>query len=222
MKKPIKQLIAENNEKRKGLNGENLAYYENFLTYIRSHLFKDERATEEVLLEIVDHLVLAQEEGKSAEEVFGKNPKELADEVVENIPAEPFQYLFLFGVELMTTLLACFSVVVGVMDLFTGQSKTIYTGNVLLIIGTFMALLALVIWISMKMLKEESFHPTKSKKFYVYTGIIFAVGSIAIALLANNVPTFGRAIELGQYGLFSVGCILALITFLMKKIREQR
>ncbi|MFP5303379.1 hypothetical protein R2R70_19570, partial [Cobetia sp. SIMBA_158] len=77
-------------------------------------------------------------------------------------------------------------------------------------------------WISMKMLKEESFHPTKSKKFYVYTGIIFAVGSIAIALLANNVPTFGRAIELGQYGLFSVGCILALITFLMKKIREQR
>lgn len=222
MKKPIKTLIAENNKKRKLLNEENVTYYENFLTYIRSHLFKDERATEEVLLEIVDHLLLAQEEGKSAKEVFGKNPKELADDVVENLPTEPFRNIFVFGVELMITLLASFTVVIGIMDIFMGQSKTIYAGNAFLIIGAFMTLLALVIWIFMKMLKEDSFNPSKSKKFYVFTGLTFMIGSIAIALLANKMPAFGRAIELGEYGMFGVGCVLVLISFLMKKIREQR
>ena len=75
MTRTIKKIIAENNEKRNLLSKDNEEYYTNFLTYVRSSFFKDEYATEEILLEMLDHVLLAQEEGKSAEAVFGKQPK---------------------------------------------------------------------------------------------------------------------------------------------------
>ena len=48
----IKQLVKENNEKRKQLTKENETYYEQLLVYIRSSLFREERATEELLYEM--------------------------------------------------------------------------------------------------------------------------------------------------------------------------
>ncbi|WP_339288736.1 DUF1129 family protein [Ureibacillus sp. FSL K6-0786] len=79
MKVSVKELIRQNNEKRKQLTPENQQYYENLLVYIRANLSRNERATEEVLLEMLEHLLEAQKEGKTASEVFGKNPKDLAD-----------------------------------------------------------------------------------------------------------------------------------------------
>lgn len=222
MQKPIKKIIKENNEKRKLLTEENLNYYENFLTYVRSNLFKDERATEEVLLEIVDHLLLAQEEGKSAEDVFGKNPQQLADDVVENLPIEPFRFQFLFGIELMATLLAVYTLVLGIFDIIVGNAKTIYIGNTIFLVAALMGVLSLIIVLVMKMLKQESFKKTKSKKFYFLIVGTMTIGSVAIAFVATKLPNFGRAVVIGEYGMFSIGCLLMLITFILKKIREQR
>ena len=222
MTRTIKKIIAENNEKRELLSDVNKEYYLNFLTYVRSSFFKDERALEEVLLEMLDHVLLAQEEGKSAEVVFGKKPKELADEVIENLPPEPFKYMFTFGLELLATLLACYTVAMGFMDIVTNQYKTLYVGNALIIVGTLVLTMVAIILITFYTLKKESFNKKKSKAAVIYFICIFVIGSISVGLLANYLPNFGREIDLGRYGMFSIGCLLALVTFILKKIREQR
>ena len=222
MTQTIKKITAENNEKRELLSRENEEYYSNFLIYVRSSFFKDERAVEEVLLEMLDHLLLAQNEGKSADAVFGKNPKELADEVIENLPPEPIKYMFTFGIEILATLLACYTVVIGLMDIITNQDKTFYVGNALIVVGTLLVTLAVLIIVFFYSMKKESFNKKKSKAPFIYFICIFTVGSTSVGFLANFLPDFGRAIEIGRYGMFSIGCLLALVTFIMKKIREQR
>lgn len=222
MTRTVKKIIAENNEKREILSTDNKAYFEDFLTYTRSNFLKDDRAREEVLLEMLDHLLLAEKDGKSAETVFGQNPKELADDVIENLPTEPFKYVFAFGLELIATLLACYTIVVGIMDMITAQAKTIYLGNAIIMVGILLATLAVLIYVIFYYLKKESFEKTKSKALYVYSILILLVGSFSPILLMKTLPHIGQEIELGRYGMFSIGCLLMLVTFLMKKIREQR
>ena len=222
MTQTIKKLVSENNEKRNLLTEENKEYYTNFLTYVRSSFFKDEYATEEVLLEMLDHVLLAQEEGKSAEAVFGKKPKELADEVIENLPPEPLKFMFTFGLELIATLLAGYTVIMGIMDIVTNQYKMMYVGNALIIVGTLFATMAALVIVIFYTLKKESFNKKKSKAPIIYFICIFVIGSVSVGLFSNFLPNLGRAIDLGRYGMFSVGCLLTLVAFITKKIREQR
>lgn len=222
MNKSIKKLIKENNEKRNLLDEENKTYYENFLMYVRSTFLKDERATEEVLLEMLDHLLLAQDEGKGATDVFGKNPQELADEVIESLPRESFKHLFTFGIELILTVLAFYTVVRGVATILMKEAKIIYLGNVLIIGAVIVATLALLIYVVFVQLKKDVFKEGKQKKFYFPIFFVIFIGSIVIALCTVMLPNIGREIHLGQYGVFSIACVLLLVTFIMKKIREQR
>lgn len=83
-----KQLIEINNRKRSELTPENEKYYSDFLIYIRLQLFLSEQQSEEVLMEILDHLIEGQNDGKTAKLIFGNNPKEFADEIIRQIPNE--------------------------------------------------------------------------------------------------------------------------------------
>lgn len=56
MRISVKQLIDLNNKKRQLLTSENEKYYSNLLVYIRSSGFKNEKAMEEKLLEILKQL----------------------------------------------------------------------------------------------------------------------------------------------------------------------
>ena len=59
------QLAELNFEKRKELTKENLKYYEDMLLYIRLSYDKSEQETEEILSELLDHLLEAQKEGRT-------------------------------------------------------------------------------------------------------------------------------------------------------------
>jgi|SRR5690625_4431175 len=80
------ELVQLNNQKRKRLEKENLKFYEAMLVYIRLSYDKSEQETEEILSELLDHLLEAQKEGKSAREVFGDEPKQYADEIIGELP----------------------------------------------------------------------------------------------------------------------------------------
>ncbi|WP_347835339.1 hypothetical protein [Gracilibacillus sp. JCM 18860] len=70
-------LIEQNNQKRKLLNEENKKVYEEMLLYVRLFFNKSEQESEEILMELLDHLLDAQGEGKSAKEVFGDDPSNM-------------------------------------------------------------------------------------------------------------------------------------------------
>jgi DNA-binding ferritin-like protein (Dps family) len=84
-----KELIELNNEKRELLTEENKEIYGNMLTYIRMANIA-EHHTEEVLMDVLDHLLDAQERGKTAHDVFGKDPKAYCDELIDALPKYTF------------------------------------------------------------------------------------------------------------------------------------
>ena len=82
-----KEMIALNNERRELLNEDNEKYYSDMLTYIRLSPVSV-HAGEELLLELLDHLIEAQKEGKSAQDLYGDDPEGYCKQLIEGLPKE--------------------------------------------------------------------------------------------------------------------------------------
>ncbi|MDF7626759.1 hypothetical protein PUF88_02410 [Lactobacillaceae bacterium L1_55_11] len=80
-------LIKKNNQLRQQLNPENNKFYSDFMVYVRTQsLEQDEYPMESQLLSILQDVIDAQTDGISAADYFGKNPAELGDEILQNLP----------------------------------------------------------------------------------------------------------------------------------------
>lgn len=90
--KSVNDIIELNNHYRELLNEDNKIFYEDILVYIRSKsFFKDERQIEESLLEILTDIIDAQNENIQAEDYFGKNSKEISNEILKNTKKSSFK-----------------------------------------------------------------------------------------------------------------------------------
>src|SRR5699024_6093856 len=111
-----KEMIQLNNEKRKQLNEENLKDYEDMLTYIRLTTTKSEQQTEEILLELLDHALIAQEEGKTIRDVFGDDLKAYSQGLIEEIPEETKKKQLKFVSRIILLFLAVSSLFKGIIE----------------------------------------------------------------------------------------------------------
>lgn len=83
----MSNLIKENANLQKQLQGANKRYYEDLLVYVHlNSMAKNERQTEEMLLGILQDILEAQQNGVSAQDYFGKNPQPIADELLKQLP----------------------------------------------------------------------------------------------------------------------------------------
>lgn len=83
----MSNLIDQNTELRKQLNDKNEQFYDDFLVYVRLRSFsKNEQQTEIMLINILQDILEAQQNGVSAQEYFGNEPKQIADELIKEIP----------------------------------------------------------------------------------------------------------------------------------------
>ena len=96
----VEEMVALNNERRLQLSEENLKYYEEMVVYLRMSRI-EQRKAEELLLEMLDHLLLAQREGRTAQDVFGDDPESYCREVVQSMERQPLfslpRYAFIFS-----------------------------------------------------------------------------------------------------------------------------
>lgn len=91
------ELIEVNADLQESLTEENSKYYEKLIVYIRiMAFFRDEKKSEELLLEILRDILDGQEQGLSAEEYFGKNPKKIANEIIKQLPINLFDTIKIF------------------------------------------------------------------------------------------------------------------------------
>ena len=68
------------------LNEVNDQYYGDLISYVRlKTMTRDSRQVEELLLEILQDIIEAQQKGVSAVDYFGKNPQQIADEILQNL-----------------------------------------------------------------------------------------------------------------------------------------
>lgn len=212
----VKKIVELNNERRKLLTPENKEFYENFVVYIRANSFmRDEKATEEVLLEMLDHLLEAQKEGKSAEEVFGKTPKQLADEISRTLPKESIKNVIEFSFEILLIFFGWFLLPIGIFTYF--MEKTVEVHIVSLIIYTILliTLFSLFVVIVMRVMRKSAFVDEKMKKRQIwFFSLITGVVIVSVGLAFKIIGSFGPKIEIDYYTILGLGCFFLLASYL--------
>ncbi len=81
------QLIEQNNQLREQLTKENERYYSDLLVYTRIRgFFLNEQLLEEQLLQILQDMLDAQNDGVSAADYYGHQPQQLAEQLLDTLP----------------------------------------------------------------------------------------------------------------------------------------
>ncbi|MFD2046413.1 DUF1129 family protein [Ornithinibacillus salinisoli] len=221
-----KEIIQLNNEKRELLTEENHKIYEDMLVYIRLNSDKSEQQTEEVLLELLDHLLQAQNEGKSASDIFGTDFKAYCNDIITEIPGEKTSKkaiaLTYFGINF----LAMFSLTYGILgfvfyhvfdlgsDLFSFS-----LGSGILIIVIDLCALYVFIQILLRWLKKSIFNQKQSKKWVEFVQLwFFCTFYIGIfVLISYFMPEFGAKLHVPIIVFAWIGVILYLTSFILNK-----
>ncbi|WP_017186542.1 DUF1129 family protein [Alkalibacillus haloalkaliphilus] len=222
----MESLIVENNEKRRLLNKENKKIYEDMLMYVRLSYNKSVAETEEVLMELLDHLLILQQEGRVASELFGDNPKQYANEIVGELPQKMlskkmimqfFMGVFYFlGVAIFLNGLV--STVCHYGFGLPESNQTYYVGtlaiNTLLSLGiAFILVYAVIRYICWACFKDV----TKIFEL-LFTGIVFGALPFGIFLaLFYFMPSFGPPITIELYWLILIGICFYLLGSLFKR-----
>ncbi|ALF08900.1 DUF1129 family protein [Parageobacillus thermoglucosidasius] len=221
-----KDLVALNNEKRKQLNEHNRNYYENMLVYIRSQLLLSEQQSEELLMELLDHLLEAQKHGKMAEDIFGTDAKAYCDELIRQLPKEKKRNIYAFIGYLAVRLFALGVLVTGAVELvaewFTDVDDTVYLGKASVLFVIDFAVILLAVALVMRWIRKSAFHDDSSTfggKVKEFLGIWFACCLvIGMFVLAKKlVPEFGYRIEAGGMVRILFGLFVFAVTWQLNK-----
>lgn len=195
------------------MNPENEEYFGNLVIYLRSSRIAQDKA-EELLLETAQHLLEAQRDGKTAREVFGENPEQYFQELIEHLPKQSIgekisNYAMIPWIALtwMFAVQALFGLISILFGAKPGMFNRISLFSVLMLIFASIAVIELVL----RILKRESVHKSgKSSAFSmkiiaVYSGFMLLVILSAI-YLHDKLPTFEVAPWVSLL-LFAVGLV---------------
>lgn len=219
------ELIEENNHKRELLNVENEKVYEDLLLYLRTDLRIDEHAGEEILMDLLDHLVEAQEDGKSAKELFGESPQKYADELIENLPSQKRRNVFLFSASQVLGLTGWFAASFGMISLivsfFRPVDNSIALGSLLLMLLSVMLVAFVGVSVIFKIIRSSVFQPEKKKwQAYVKAGLYGAAAFACVVLMAWLFQDFGPVIKLEWWLFLLIGLVFLAFSKLMYKWSE--
>ncbi|KMJ56895.1 hypothetical protein AB685_19435 [Bacillus sp. LL01] len=217
-----KKLIEENNEKRKFLNDDNLELYEDFLVYIRTDLRVAEHEGEELLMELLDHMLEAQHEGRPGKDLFGEDPKAYADELIEGLPSEKKRETIPFIATILFNLIGWGAINVGIVYLVLSQfvevKDSISLSSLLLIFLPVLLTTALGVKVIFALIRSTLFQEKKSHKKAYWKAGIYGGGSFALILLiAWLIPDFGPTVQIVWWINILAGLVLILSGKLIKR-----
>ena len=183
----VEKSIKTNNQLRKKLTDENREYYEQLLVYIRSAgLFYDDYEIENLLLQILQDIISAQEDGQSAEGFFGKSPQLAADELIHNLGKSSRKEILklvglVFGIssffELLSTLTSSdrgINLLVLIKLLVPHTLLTIHLSNTFAILVIAIMLIGSLILVFIRSKKDE-------RMWWPFLPFIWILGLIGIA-----------------------------------------
>ncbi|MBK3497251.1 DUF1129 family protein [Viridibacillus sp. YIM B01967] len=217
----VKKIIAENNKKRKLLTKENQAYFDKLLVYVRAHVLLSERQSEEVLMEMLDHLLIAEEEGKTAVDVFGPNPKAYADDIVDALPKEKKGSLMTFGVEILCDLMGWF-IIIGAVGRYFTKSDQIYLYSAIINVVALVAIGGGLLYLILQQLKKGAFEEKMSTSAIIKAGLV-GTGTFGLFMgILYFTDKLGPLVNITWFAQLGAGSALLLISYLMKRDRTKR
>ncbi|WP_077618409.1 DUF1129 family protein [Bacillus sinesaloumensis] len=218
----VQKLIEENNQKRELLTAENERYYGDLLIYIRLKFTLSEQQSEEVLMEMLDHLLEGQQEGKTAKDIFGDDPRAFADELIEQLPREKKRELIPFIGGIIAIIVGWFLVIRGALFLGLSQfievKTDVYPLSVLMVALVIAGFVYLVIVYILKLIERSLFNENRSlRKDSIKAGIMAAIGMAVVLVGAKFTPDLGPSFEFSWWASFLIGAVLLGILFVRKK-----
>lgn len=222
--KMTKVLIQENNDKRELLTDDNKKVYEDFLVYLRTDLRIDEYQGEEILMEILNHLLEAQADGAAADEIFSNDPKGFADELIAELPSEKKRGRTGFIVGQFLDIVAFLLIVQGILNFvlpyFTEIDTSVGLGNMMLL-GILITIIVLAaIRVIFNLIRQSLFkeNPKKAERMAMMKAAVYGmVGFGIIMAVAVFVPEFGPVIHVEWWVYIAGGLVLYVIGKLIKK-----
>ncbi|GIN92528.1 hypothetical protein J6TS1_33010 [Siminovitchia terrae] len=216
------KLIEENNRKRELLTPGNEAYYSDLLIYIRLQFTLSEQQSEEILMEILDHLLDGQEEGKTAKDIFGDDPKGFADEIIEQLPKEKKRAAIPFVAGIVGNIVSWVLIIRGILILVLSQFLEVKTEVNLFVTGVvsfgIACFVSLTIWLILRLINNSLFKEKRNtKRNMLKAGITGAAGMGAVLLLAKFTPEIGPSLDFPWWASLIGGAILWLIIYVEKK-----
>lgn len=221
----MESLIEANNQKRKLLNEKNKKIYEDMLMYIRLSYDKSEKETEEVLMELLDHLIILQEKGKNAEELFGQDPRSYADEIIGELPKTVSKKrLLLFGMGISyffaasTLLQSIVSIVLFYVFNQSEISQTYFIGTALVNTCLAVVVAAIVLYGMIQYLRWSCFRNVSKVFEFVFGGILFGGLPFGVFMfIFYFMPSFGPTITFDVYWFIPIGIVLFIVGQWFKK-----
>ncbi|MCM3566683.1 DUF1129 family protein [Neobacillus mesonae] len=218
-----KQLIEMNNHRRTELTPENEKYYTDFLLYIRLHLFLSEQQSEEILMEILDHLIEGQKEGKTAAEIFGNNPKRFADELIEQLPRENRKNLAKFFSEIALNLLGYFLLIRGVIifgaSFFKDVNITVYPVKTSIIVFLIVGFSLFGVRYIFKIINHSLFKEKNSSLSDSVKAGLYGAVSMGIVIAAGYfLPGIGPSMDFAWYTSLISGAVIWGVSRILKNV----
>ncbi len=218
----VEKLIEENNRKRELLTPGNEAYYSDLLIYIRLQLTLSEQQSEEILMEMLNHLLDGQKEGKTAKDIFGDDPKAFADEIIEQLPKEKKRTAIPFVAGIVGNIVSWVLIIRGILLLVLSQFLEVKTEVNLFVTGVvsfgIACFVSLTIWFILRLINNSLFKEKRNKrKNMLKAGVTGAAGMGAVLLLVKFTPEIGPSFDFPWWASLIGGAIIWLILYVEKK-----
>lgn len=191
-----KKLIELNNSYRELLSEENKLFYDDILVYIRAKSFlKDETQIEESLLEILTDIIEAQNQEIKAEDYFGRNPREISDELLKNTNKSSFKERF----NLFLSCMFIYSLVTLLPNL-VNPNESLDVGKFFICFITALLLVSIIFSII-----GNTVYSPKDKKFTFALIALFCIYITLVILIEKLLPT---TFEIKLAGVIGISIIL--------------
>lgn len=228
MKMTVDELVKLNNEKRELLTEENEKYYTDILLYVRMQWRLSEKQSEELLLEILDHLLDAQAENKTAQEVFGDNPYQFAHELIEEIAAEKPRNMLTFIGGIVVMLIGWVLVIRGVIiwgfSFFTDVNTEINVFKGVISALAVAGFTASNIWFILREVKQDLFKKEKRKEVIpmLKVGTFAGVTMLIMLSIVVFTPALGVSIPFGPGFSLITGALILMIYYGVKFTKKAK
>ncbi|MEK4148109.1 DUF1129 family protein [Robertmurraya sp. FSL W8-0741] len=221
----VKALVEENNRKRELLTPENEAYYSDLLIYIRLKFRLSELHTEEILMELLDHLLEGQQIGKTGKDIFGDDLKGYADEIIEQLPKSKKRELFPFISGIVANIVGWLLIIRGflflVLSPFTAVNSTVYPVTVIVIAFVIATFVIVTIIYILKLIEGTLFKEKQSKwKEVMKAGLIGAIGMALILLTVKFLPKIGPSFEFSWWASLLTGAVILASIYVRKQMNK--
>ncbi|MHA4213909.1 DUF1129 family protein [Bacillus cereus] len=170
-------MIELNNKKRELLTSENEAAYGDMLVYLRISNVPEQQM-EELLLEILDHLIEAQAENKNAYDIFGDNLQSYCDKLISALPTQTKlekASLIGFSISLLLAIQFGINAIISFFMFFFEKNNTL-SSPPFSILGTTLSVSIIILGILfiLYLLKRYSFNQKMNWKRRILFGFAFA------------------------------------------------